>query len=78
MATYDDDQVLNLKKKKEKNKTLWRSRQRYKWGFCFAGQDAIECVIGFRIDGRTIKSGALIGQFGHLVPLDVGSLCICV
>jgi len=30
MATYDDDQVLNLEKKKEKNNTLWRSRQRYK------------------------------------------------
>ena len=24
MATCDDDQVLNLEKKKEKNKTLWR------------------------------------------------------
>jgi len=30
MATCDDDQVLNLEKKKERNKTLWRSRQRYK------------------------------------------------
>jgi hypothetical protein len=30
MAICDDDQVLNLEKKKEKNKTLWRSRQRYK------------------------------------------------
>ena len=25
MATCDDDQVLNMEKKKEKNKTLWRS-----------------------------------------------------
>ena len=50
----------NLEKKKEKNKTLWRSRQRYKYGFCFAGQDTIESVPRFRIDGRTIKRGALL------------------
>ena len=30
-----DDQVLNLEKKKEKNKTLWRSRQRHCLGFWF-------------------------------------------
>ena len=30
-----NDQVLNLEKKKEKNKTLWRSRQRYCLGFWF-------------------------------------------
>ena len=30
MATCDDDQVFSLEKKKEKNKILWRSRQRYK------------------------------------------------
>ena len=29
----DDGEVLNLEKKKEKNKTLWRSRQRYCLGF---------------------------------------------
>ena len=54
------------------------SRQRYKQGFYFADQDAIECIIGFRIDGRTIKRRALIRQFGHLVPLGVGILCICI
>jgi hypothetical protein len=50
----------NLEKKKEKNKTLWRSRQRYKKDFCFAGQDTIESVTGFRIDGRTIMRGTLL------------------
>ena len=55
MTTCDDDQVLYLEKKKEKNKTLWSSRQRYKLGLCFGDQDTIESVIIFRIDGRTIK-----------------------
>ena len=36
MITCDDDQVLNLEKKKEKNKKMRRSRQRYKIDFCFA------------------------------------------
>ena len=31
-------------------------------------------MITFRIDGRTIKRGALIGQLDHLVPLGVGKL----
>ena len=38
----------------------------------FGDQDTIESVITFRIDGRTIKRGALIGQLNYLVPLDVG------
>ena len=58
MATCDDDQVLNLEKKKEKNKTLWRSRQKYKQGFYFGDQDTIESVITFRVDGHTIKRGS--------------------
>ena len=29
-------------------------------------------MITFRIDGHTIKRGALIGQLDHLVPLGVG------
>ena len=29
-------------------------------------------MIIFRIDGCTIKRGALIGQLDHLVPLGVG------
>ena len=40
--------------------------------FCFGDQDTIESVIIFRIDGRTIKRGALIKQLDHLVPLGVG------
>jgi hypothetical protein len=59
MATYDDDQVLDLEKKKEKNKTLWRSRQKYIIGFVFSDQNTIESVITFRIDSRTIKRGNL-------------------
>ena len=58
MATCDDDQVLNLEKKKEKNKTLWSSRQRYKYRFCFSDQDTIESVVTFRVDDRTIKRGS--------------------
>ena len=33
-------------------------------------------VITFRIDGRTIKRGALIGQLDHIVPLGVGKLAL--
>ena len=32
----------------------------YARAFCFANQYPIECVIGFRIDGHTIKRGALL------------------
>jgi hypothetical protein len=46
------------------------SKQRYKYGLCFASQDAIECVIRFNVDGCTVKRGALIGKFSHLEPLD--------
>ena len=46
----------------------------YIGSFCFGDQDTIESVIIFRIDGRTIKRGALIGQLDHLVPLGVGKL----
>ena len=60
IATCDDDQMLNLEEKKEKNKTLWRSRQRYKWGFYFSNQDTIESVITFRLDDHTIKRGSLL------------------
>ena len=33
-------------------------------------------MITFRIDGRTIKRGALIGQLDHLVPLGVEILAL--
>jgi hypothetical protein len=36
MITCDDDQVLSLEKRKEKNKNLRRSRKRYKIDFYFA------------------------------------------
>jgi hypothetical protein len=42
--------------------------------FCFGNQDTIDSVITFRIDRRTIKREALIGQLDHLVPLGVGKL----
>ena len=44
--------------------------------FCFGDQYTIESVITFRIDGRTIKRGALIGQLNHLVPLGVEILAL--
>ena len=62
--------MLNLVKKKEKNKTLWRSRQRYCLGFWFGDQDTIEGVITFRIDCRTIKRG-ILWLSGYQVPLGV-------
>ena len=39
-------------------------------------RDTIESVIILRIDGRTIKRGALIKQLNHLVPLGVGILAL--
>jgi hypothetical protein len=48
-----------LEKKKGKNKTRWKSRQRYCYGFDFGDQDTIEGVITFRIDSHTIKGGIL-------------------
>ena len=45
----------NIERKKEKNKMQGLKAKVYFRAFCFAGQDAIECVIGFRIDRRTIK-----------------------
>ena len=44
--------------------------------FCFGDQGTIESVITFRIDGHTIKRGALIGQLSHLVPLGVEILAL--
>ena len=44
--------------------------------FVFGDQDTIESVITFRIEGRTIKRGALIGQLDHLVPLGVEILAL--
>ena len=39
--------------------------------FVFGDRDTKDSVITFRIDGHTIKRGALIGQLDHLVPLGV-------
>ena len=44
---------------------------------CFASQDAIECVIRFRIDNHTIKREALKLN-GYLVPLGVILFCIFI
>jgi hypothetical protein len=53
----------HLEKKKEKNKTRWKSRQMYCQSFGFGDQDTIESVITFRIDNRTIKGES----FSYLV-----------
>ena len=50
----------NMKKKKDKNKMQGLKAKVYARPFCFASQYTIECVIGFRIDGHTIKRGALL------------------
>ena len=72
--TCDDDQALGLEKKKEKNKMGSRQRYNEQGHFVFGDRDTIESVITFRIDGRTIKRGALIGQLNYLVPLGVAKL----
>ena len=59
--------------KRRKRKTKWAQGKVITIGpFCFGDQDTTEIVITFRIDGRTIKRGSLIGQLDHLVPLGVG------
>ena len=68
---HGDDQVLEGWKRR-KRKTKWAQGKGIFDPFCFGDQDTIESVITFRIDGRTIKRGALIGQLDHLVPLGVG------
>ena len=63
--------------KGRKRKTKWLKAKVYLIGaFCFDDQDTIESVITFRIDDRTIKRGALIGQLDHLVPLGVEILAL--
>ena len=50
----------HLQKNKEKTKPLVELKAKvYARDSCFAGRDTIECVVGFRIDSRTIKRGAL-------------------
>jgi hypothetical protein len=48
------------KRRKRKTKPNGDQGKRINRDFCFANQDAIECVIGFRIDSRTIKRRTLI------------------
>ena len=61
--------------KRRKRKIKWAQDKRIFIGtFYFGDQDTIESVITFRIDGRTIKRGALIGHLAHLVPLGVGKI----
>jgi hypothetical protein len=55
MATCDDDQVLNLKKKKEKTKPYGVQGKGINRGFCFGDKDTIESVITFRVNDCTIK-----------------------
>jgi hypothetical protein len=45
-----------MEKKKKKNKMQEFKAKVYARAFCFAGQDAIECMIRLWIDNRTIKS----------------------
>ena len=78
MWTCDDgDQAPGLgKKEREKKQKRLKANVISIGPFCFGDQDTIESVITFRIDGCTIKRGALIGQFDHLVPLGVEILAL--
>ena len=74
---HDDDGVtmvmikcLDLEKKKEKNKKL-KEKVKFDRSFLVWWLKHLANVITFRIDGHTIKMGALIGQLNHLVPLGV-------
>lgn len=63
------DQTLKcsiLRKKEREKQTPMSSRQRYMIGICFAGQDTIECMIGFRIDSCTVKRGTPKFTFCYL------------
>jgi len=65
--------LWDLEKKKEKQNGL--KAKVYEYGhFIFGDRDTMESVITSRIDGRTIKRGALIRQLNHIVPLGVGKL----
>jgi translation elongation factor EF-G len=50
----------NMEKKKDKNKMRGLKAKVYAMAFCFADQDAKECVIMFRIYSCTIKRGTLM------------------
>ena len=60
--------------KRRKRKTKWAQVKGdiHRAIFIFGDRDTIGSVITFRIDGRTIKREALIGQLNHPVPLGVG------
>ena len=71
--TCDDDQALDFgKEEREKQNGLKAKVISIGLFFVFGDQHTLESEITFRIDGRTIKRGALIGQLDHLVPLGVG------
>ena len=64
--------------KRRKRKTKWAQGKGdiHRAIFVFDDRDTTESVITFRINGRTIKRGALIAQLDHLVPLGVGILAL--
>ena len=47
----------NIGKEEREDETLWTQGKGISLGFCFVGQDVIECVIEFRTDSHTIKWG---------------------
>ena len=71
-----DDQAPDFGKEEREKQNGLKAKVISIWPFCFGGQDTIESVITFMIDGRTIKRGALIKQLNHLVPLDIGILAL--
>ena len=53
----DGDQVLQLGKEEREKQNGLKAKVYLIGPFCFADQDTIESVIGFRIDSRTMKKG---------------------
>jgi hypothetical protein len=75
--TCDDDQAPDFRKEEREKQNGHKEKVISIGPFVFGDRDTIESVITFRIDGRTIKRGALIGQLDHLVPLVLKNLhCI--
>jgi hypothetical protein len=58
--------VLNIGKKEEM-KTSPKAKI-YAWGFYFTSQGAIECMVRFKIDSRTIRLSLLVTSNDRKTP----------
>ena len=69
--------MLQLRKEEREKQNGLKTKVYLIGSFCFAGQDAIEFMIGFKIDNRTIKR-EIFNYNGYLVPLSVSPICIYI